>query len=146
MDRVYPQHDAKRPLNGSDMKKYPYIEPTIRTIAGGLVSASGLAVVFDPAMLNIALGVILFVGLNLFQSSFSQFCLMEKMLKSVGFRSEMDEIRSVVVLSIFTSPRVCRMPLTNAKFRCITSLSWTRKPLNRWGWRPWRVGVTETCG
>jgi len=84
------------------VKKYPYIEPTIRTIAGSLVTACGVAILIDPNLLNIALGVLFFVGLNLFQSSFTQFCLMEKILKRLGFRSQMDEIRRMALHDALT--------------------------------------------
>ena len=84
------------------MKKYPYIEPTIRTIVGSLVSACAAAILIDPSLLNISLGVIFFVGLNLFQSSFTHFCLMEKILKRIGFRSEMDEIRHMALHDTLT--------------------------------------------
>ena len=66
------------------------------------MTACSIAVLVDPSLLNIALGVIIFVGLNLFQSSFTQFCLMEKLLKRVGFRSEMDEIRTMALHDALT--------------------------------------------
>lgn len=75
--------------------KLPYIEPTIRTIAGTLVTLSGLTIYMFPAHVNVALAVLFFVSLNLTQSGFTRFCLMEKILKRVGFRSELDEIRDL---------------------------------------------------
>ena len=77
------------------MRKFPYIEPTIRSLAGGLITASVVLLYFRPDMKLIWLFLLFFVSLNLFQSGFTRFCLMEKMLKKMGFRSEMDEIRSL---------------------------------------------------
>jgi diguanylate cyclase (GGDEF)-like protein len=77
------------------MRKLPYIEPTIRTIAGALVTASGILLYLRPDMKLLWLVLLFFVSLNLFQSGFSRFCLMEKLLKKCRFRSEMDEIKSL---------------------------------------------------
>uniref|UniRef100_E6QQI4 Putative diguanylate cyclase/phosphodiesterase (GGDEF and EAL domains) with PAS/PAC sensor(S) n=1 Tax=mine drainage metagenome TaxID=410659 RepID=E6QQI4_9ZZZZ len=77
------------------MRKFSYIEPTIRSLAGGLITASGILLYFKPDMKLIWLALLFFVSLNLFQSGFTRFCLMEKILKKIGFRSEMDEIRSL---------------------------------------------------
>lgn len=77
------------------MTKLPYIEPSIRSIAGGLITASGILLYFKPEMKLIWLTILFFVSLNLLQSSFTRFCLMEKILKKFGFRSEMDEIKNL---------------------------------------------------
>ena len=77
------------------MRKFPYIEPTIRSLAGGLVTASVVLLYFKPDLKLIWLALLFFVSLNLLQSGFTRFCLMEKMLKKMGFRSEMDEIKSL---------------------------------------------------
>lgn len=77
-------------------KNFPYIEPTIRTIAGTLLALSGIAIYFFSEHTGIALSVLLFVSLNLAQSGFTRFCLMELILKKLGFRSELDEIRDLV--------------------------------------------------
>jgi diguanylate cyclase (GGDEF)-like protein len=77
------------------MVKLPYIEPTIRTIAGGLVTAFVIALVWLPNELWLWFFLLMFVSLNLFQSGFTRFCLMEKVLKRVGLRSEMAEIQDL---------------------------------------------------
>ncbi len=77
------------------MRKFHYIEPAIRSLAGGLITPSGILLYFKPDMKLIWLALLFFVSLNLFQSGFTRFCLMEKILKKIGFRSEMDEIRSL---------------------------------------------------
>lgn len=46
--------------------------------------------------------VLLFIGFNLFQSGFTRFCMMEKLLKRMGFRSEMGEIRAMTILDTLT--------------------------------------------
>lgn len=74
---------------------FPYVEPSIRTIAGTLVTLSGVVLYFFPAYTYAALGVLFFVSLNLAQSGFTRFCLMEKILKRAGFRSELEEIRDL---------------------------------------------------
>ncbi len=72
-----------------------YIEPTIRTIAGGIIVTLGTLMYFVEQHSLILYFVLLFVGINLFQSGLSGFCLMEKMLKLAGLTSELDEIRSL---------------------------------------------------
>ncbi len=84
------------------MKKYPYIEPTIRTIAGALVTTSGVMLYLRPEMTMLWLGLLFFVSLNLFQSGLTRFCLMEKILKHLGFRSELDEIRHMALHDALT--------------------------------------------
>lgn len=75
--------------------KFPYIEPTIRTIAGSLITLSGLILLFYPNLASAGLALLFFVSLNLAQSGFTRFCLMEKILRKIGFRSELDEIRDL---------------------------------------------------
>ncbi len=77
------------------MIKRIYIEPVIRTIAGGIILACGVFIYFKPQWTGLWLSVLFFVGLNLFQSGISKFCIMEKVLKKLHFRSELDEIRSL---------------------------------------------------
>ena len=84
------------------MKKRPYIEPSIRTIAGGLLIVCGSFAAYYPEWKLYWLGFLFFVAVNLFQSGFTRFCLMEKILKRAGFRSEMDEIRSLSMLDTLT--------------------------------------------
>ncbi|MDA8232566.1 MAG: EAL domain-containing protein [Magnetospirillum sp.] len=74
-------------------KNLPYIEPTIRTIAGTLVTASGVVLYYDYSL--IAFVTLFFVSLNLAQSGLTRFCLMELLLRKMGFRSELDEIRDL---------------------------------------------------
>ena len=81
----------------SGNKNLPYIEPSIRTIAGAFITACGVLAYFRPDLTVIWLSFLFFVAINLFQSSFTRFCLMEKILRRLGFRSEMDEIRNLAL-------------------------------------------------
>jgi len=72
-----------------------YIEPVIRTIAGGFIVACGILLYMKPEWSMLWLSILLFVGFNLFQSGFTKFCMMEKLLKKLHFRSELDEINSL---------------------------------------------------
>jgi diguanylate cyclase (GGDEF)-like protein len=83
-------------------RQLPYIEPTIRTIAGSFLLICGLGAVYYPAYLPYWLGFLFFISINLFQSGITRFCLMEKILKRAGFRSEMDEIRSMAQRDLLT--------------------------------------------
>jgi diguanylate cyclase (GGDEF)-like protein/PAS domain S-box-containing protein len=73
----------------------PYIEPVIRTIAGAFTVACGVLIHIKPEWSVLWLSILLFVGFNLFQSGFTKFCMMEKLLKRLSFRSELDEIRNL---------------------------------------------------
>lgn len=73
----------------------PYVEPTIRTIAGGLIISLSLLLYFSENFALFWLATLIFIGFNLFQSGLSGFCLLEKMLKYFRFTSELDEIRSL---------------------------------------------------
>lgn len=84
---------SDRPNNNN----LPYIEPTIRLIAGFLLSVIGVLLYLYSELQLILLGFLLFISLNLFQSGFSRFCMMEKILKFIGFRSELDEIKNLNV-------------------------------------------------
>lgn len=83
------------------MKKcFPYIEPTIRTIAGSLMTIAAIILFITTPHRHLqyslpSFGVLFFVSLNLMQSGFTRFCLMERILKYFGFRSELDEIRDL---------------------------------------------------
>ncbi|MBU1396631.1 MAG: EAL domain-containing protein [Gammaproteobacteria bacterium] len=77
------------------MSAQPYVEPAIRTIVGAFIVACGALVYLKPEWLFLWLSVLLFVGFNLFQSGFTKFCMMEKMLRKLHFRSELDEIRTL---------------------------------------------------
>lgn len=77
------------------MKNRPYIEPSIRTIAGGYVVVCCLLLLIQPELRIVSIALLLFLGVNLFQSGVTRFCFMEKLLKRLGFRSEMDEIRDM---------------------------------------------------
>ena len=66
------------------------IERSLRLIAGGLVATSVLLGIYvNPNFLWFTL----FVGLNLFQSALTRWCLMEKFLEKLGVRSEAAETR-----------------------------------------------------
>ena len=59
------------------------IEPALRMIGGGVVAASVLLGIYvHPAFLWFTL----FVGLNLFQSAFTQWCPMMAILRKAGVR------------------------------------------------------------
>ena len=59
------------------------VERWLRMIAGGLVAASVvLGIYVDPGFLWFTL----FVGVNLFQSSFTQWCPMMTILRKAGVR------------------------------------------------------------
>lgn len=83
-------------------RQLPFIEPTIRTIAGSFLIICGLGAVYSPAYLPYWLGFLFFIAVNLFQSGLTRFCLMEKILKRAGFRSEMDEIRRLAQRDMLT--------------------------------------------
>ncbi len=85
------------------MKKRPYIEPVIRTIAGGFLVICAVFALYFPELKPYWLGFLFFIGINLFQSGLTRFCLMENFLKRLGFRSEMDEIRSMALHDALTA-------------------------------------------
>ena len=59
------------------------VERSLRMIAGGLVAASMLLGIYvNPGFLWFTL----FVGVNLFQSSFTQWCPMMMILRKAGVR------------------------------------------------------------
>lgn len=73
----------------------PYIEPTIRLIAGFLLTVIGVMLYLYNEMLLVLLGFLFFISLNLFQSAITHWCLMEKILGFIGFRSELSEIKKL---------------------------------------------------
>ena len=85
------------------MKQRPYIEPTIRTIAGGFLLICAYFAYYHPEFKVFWLGFLIFIAINLFQSGMTRFCLMEKILRRAGFRSEMDEIRSLALHDSLTA-------------------------------------------
>jgi len=70
-----------------------YIEPAIRTIVGGFIVSCAALLYLKPQLTWLWLSVLIFVGFNLFQSGLTKFCMMEKLLKKLHFRSELDEIK-----------------------------------------------------
>ncbi len=74
------------------MNRQTYIEPAIRTIAGAFVVLCGGLIYLHPQLAWLGLAALFFIGINLFQSGITQFCLMEILLKKLNFRSERDEI------------------------------------------------------
>ncbi len=72
-----------------------YIEPVIRTIAGGFIVACGALIYLAPEWSWLWFAILFFVGFNLFQSGLTKFCMMEKLLRKLHFRSELDEIKSL---------------------------------------------------
>ena len=91
---------SNKPTSSKSLR--PYIEPSIRTIAGAFLIICALLATFRPDLRIYWLGFLFFIAINLFQSGLSRFCLMEKMLKRAGFRSEMDEIRSMALHDALT--------------------------------------------
>lgn len=77
------------------MNRQTYIEPAIRSIVGAFIVASGVLIFLQPEWSWLWLSILLFVGFNLFQSGLTKFCMMEKLLKKLKFRSELDEIKSL---------------------------------------------------
>jgi len=85
------------------LKDKPYIEPTIRTIAGALLIICAAVAVARPDLKIFWWWFLVFIAVNLFQSGLTRFCLMEKILKRAGFRSEMDEIRDLALQDALTN-------------------------------------------
>lgn len=73
-------------------RKLPYIEPTIRTIIGVYVTACGILFYLHPDQRWIWIFLLAFAGVNLLISAATGFCIIEKSLKLLRFRSELDEI------------------------------------------------------
>lgn len=77
------------------MKRQTYIEPAIRSIAGGFIVICGLLIYLTPQWTWLWISILIFIGFNLLQSGFTKFCMMEILLKKVNFRSELDEIKNL---------------------------------------------------
>ncbi|MDH5657647.1 MAG: diguanylate cyclase, partial [Spirochaetia bacterium] len=76
-------------------RKQIYIEPAIRTVVGAvLLIVISIEYLTHPHFHPI-LFFVGFIGLNFFQSGFSGFCGMEKILKAFKFKSEKEEIKSL---------------------------------------------------
>ncbi len=84
------------------MTRSLFVEPVIRTVAGALVVAGGVAAYWWPDLMPVWLALLLFIGLNLFQSGFTHFCLLEKGLKKLGLRAELDAIREMATHDTLT--------------------------------------------
>ena len=69
-----------------------YIEPTVRTIIGGFITFCGLLIFLAPQYTWLALVLLAFSGLNLLLAGFTGFCILERSLKLLHFRCELDEI------------------------------------------------------
>jgi len=74
-------------------KNLPYIDPSIRAIIGSMLITIAVILYFDDSLLFIFLIFLLFMGANLVLSVMTKFCILEKMLRLLGFRSELDEIK-----------------------------------------------------
>ncbi len=75
--------------------RFPYIEPTIRHAAGVMITIIAVLLYFYEDYRLILLGCLLFISINLFQSYVTHFCIMERILKALGFRCELDEIKTL---------------------------------------------------
>jgi len=84
------------------LKTGPYIESSISTIVGGLITINCVAVFLWPELGIVCLPLIFLLGISLLQSGVSRFSLLEKILKYFGFRSEIDEIRSLALHDALT--------------------------------------------
>ena len=73
------------------MRKLPYIEPTIRTLVGALVTTFAVLLYRQNQAGFGWFVVLLLLGINLFQSGLTRVCFLEILLKRIGFRSELDE-------------------------------------------------------
>ena len=80
------------PKNNNNL---PYIEPTIRLIAGFLLTVIGVMLYLYDDMLLVLLALLFFISINLFQSALTHWCLMERILSLLGFRSELNEIKKL---------------------------------------------------
>ncbi|MEK8090852.1 putative bifunctional diguanylate cyclase/phosphodiesterase [Thermithiobacillus plumbiphilus] len=69
-----------------------YIEPTVRTLIGGFITFCGLLIFLAPQYTWLALLLLAFSGINLLLAGFTGFCILEKSLKLLNFRCELDEI------------------------------------------------------
>ncbi|MDH5785665.1 MAG: EAL domain-containing protein [Chromatiales bacterium] len=78
----------------------PYIEPSIRVIAGFLLTILGIIMYLYQDMLLLLLAILFFISINLFQSGFTRFCLMERLLALFGFRSELSEIKDLGIMAL----------------------------------------------
>ncbi len=56
----------------SDKPILPYIEPTIRSLAGALIIILGFLLSFQYQLDGLWLGMLFFIGFNLFQSGFTK--------------------------------------------------------------------------
>ncbi len=92
--RSYLRPDRNDPMVSEKTKKR-YIEPIIRTIAGVYILIFALLLFKGSSLAILWLGLLLFIGFNLFQSGLSGFCLMERFLKFIGLTSELDDIKSL---------------------------------------------------
>jgi len=84
------------------IKKRPYIESSIRTLAGLLILLFCIADYTRPELRLIWLSLLALTGIMLFQSGLTEFCLLEKTLKRLGLRCRMDEIRSIALHDALT--------------------------------------------
>ena len=77
------------------MSEPAYVQPAVRSIAGASILLAAAAIYLMPEWLWLWLGLLVFVGINLFQSGLTQYCFLEKLLTKLNFRSELEEIRSL---------------------------------------------------
>lgn len=85
------------------MKNTPYIEPSIRAFSASIMLFVSIAYLVKPELGNIWLSILALTGLMLLQSGFSKFCLFELILRKIGFRCRIDEIRTIALHDSLTS-------------------------------------------
>ena len=125
------------PCKSNNKSRLPYIEPTIRTILGFLVTVLGTLLYFRPDASTLWLGLLLFISLNVLQSGFTRWCIMEKILKRMGLRSELDEIRQLGdQLRLSAARQAGHMDTLNLLSEAVLELSPEGRILNASdGWR-----------
>ena len=129
--------------------RMPYIEPTIRTIVGALCTGLAVAQFLYPEYTLYWQGTLLFIGINLFQSGFTRWCMMEKLLRALGFRCEIEEIRHLTEQLAESNARLnSYMRTLDLVNEAILELDTEGRILSASeGWRRMlaQVGVTVSC-
>jgi len=72
-------------------KSLRYSEPTIRSITGIFLTLCGVLAYFLSDLTIAWLSILLFVSISPLQSAFTRFCLIEKILRRIGFLISMTE-------------------------------------------------------
>jgi diguanylate cyclase (GGDEF)-like protein len=73
-------------------RRPPYVEPVLRTLVGGLTVCSAGLLYLRPEWAGFCLTLLLLLGVDLLQSGFTRYHVMEKLLERVGLRREQEEL------------------------------------------------------